>query len=123
VPTYRAAIESLPATATVELRSDLPVRLRPDLQVEDTSNGFAMFTRSVRHECRAAFDTDLKSLLQSGEQTYGSIVERLVQHGEDVLVVDQVLEDLFMNGLLMEDVDLRDAGLLSPAAIGARPAP
>ncbi len=116
---YRRGIESLLDAASVELRSDLPVRLRPDLQVEDTPNGFAMFTRSVRHECRAGFDVDLKSLLQSGEQTYGSIVEHLVGRGEDVLVVDQVLEDLFLNGLLMEDVDLRDAGLLSPAAIGA----
>lgn len=122
VPAYRAAIESLLDSATVELRADLPVRLRPDLQVEDTALGFAMFTRSVRHECRAAFDVDLKSLLQSGEQTYGSILEHLVQRGEDVLVVDQVLEDLFLNGLLMEDIDLRDAGLLSPAMIGARPA-
>jgi len=118
-PSYRRAIESLLDAASVELRSDLPVRLRPDLQVEDTANGFAMFTRSVRHECRAGFDVDLKGLLQSGEQTYGSIVEHLVGRGEDVLVVDQVLEDLFLNGLLMEDVDLRDAGLLSPAAMGA----
>jgi radical SAM family RiPP maturation amino acid epimerase len=122
VPSYRRAIESLLDASTVELHADLPVRLRPDLQVEDTANGFAMFTKSVRHECRTSFNSDLKSLLQSGQQTYGSIVRQLVQRGGDVLVVDQVLEDLFVNGLLMEDVDLRDVGLPSPGALGAPPA-
>lgn len=110
---YRRAIESLLDAATVELHSDLPVRLRPDLQVVDTERGFAMVTRNVRHECRASFTRDLKDLLLSGEQTYGSIVQRLVERGEDVLVVDQVLEDLFANGLLMEDVDLVEAGVLA----------
>ena len=85
----------------------------------DTEGGFAMFTRSVRHECRTAFNADLKGLLLSGEHTYGSILQSLVGRGEDVLVVDQVLEDLFLNGLLMEDVDLRDAGVLSPG-VGTR---
>ncbi|MBY0279585.1 radical SAM family RiPP maturation amino acid epimerase [Candidatus Binatia bacterium] len=120
VPSYRRAIESLLDAATVELHGELPVRLRPDLQVEDTENGFAMFTRSVRHECKASFHFDLKDLLLSGEHTYGSILESLVGRGEDVLVVDQVLEDLFLNGLLMEDVDLREAGAGSPGASVAR---
>jgi radical SAM family RiPP maturation amino acid epimerase len=120
VPSYRRAVESLLDAATVELHADLPVRLRPDLQVEDTAHGFAMFTRSVRHECRASFKNDLKTLLLSGGQTYGSILQELVQRGEDVLVVDQVLEDLFLNGLLMEDVDLREAGVPSPVGAGAQ---
>jgi radical SAM family RiPP maturation amino acid epimerase len=119
VPSYRRAVESLLDAATVELHADLPVRLRPDLRVEDTANGFAMLTRSVRHECRASFTNDLKTLLTSGEQTYGSILQQLVQRGEDVLVVDQVLEDLFLNGLLMEDIDLRDVGVPSPDLLGA----
>jgi radical SAM family RiPP maturation amino acid epimerase len=120
VKSYRGAIDSLLDAATVELHSDQPVRLRADLQVEDTERGFAMFSKSIRHECRASFNADLKGLLLSGEHTYGSILQRLVGNGEDVLVVDQVLEDLFLNGLLMEDIDLRDAGVLSPGAMGAR---
>lgn len=119
VGSYRRALDSLLDAAVVEPQASLPIRLRPDLQVEDTSSGFALFTRSVRHECRASFNAELKGLLQSGEHTYGSILQQLVARGEDVLVVDQVIEDLFANGLLMEDVDLREAGLISPGRSGA----
>lgn len=120
--TYRRAIESLLDAATVELHADRPVRLRSDLSFEDTEKGFALVNRSARHVCTMPFPAEMRELLQRGDQTYGSVVERLVEKGADVLLVDRVLEDMFLHGLFAEDVDLREgAPAVPPAGVPASP--
>lgn len=122
VATYRRAIESLLDSAMVELRADLPARVRPDLAIEDSERGFALVSRSARHECRPAPElvAPLREILARGDQTYGSLLERLVEGGADPFVTGGVLEDLFLNGVLAEEIDLRDVALTSGAA---QPAP
>lgn len=122
VATYRRAIESLLDSATVELRADMPVRVRPDLAIEDTERGFALVNRAMRHECRTPpeITAPLREFLARGDQTYGSLLERLVENGADPFLSGGVIEDLFRNGLFVEDVDLPDAAIVAGAP---RPAP
>ncbi len=86
-----------------ELDGAQPARIRADLRYEPEADGFTLVSATARHGCQGvSFAAELGRLVSSGRETYGSVLRQLVARGEDVLMVNQVLDDLYQNGLLEE---------------------
>lgn len=86
-----------------ELDGRQPAVLRSDLRYEPSVDGFELVSSTTRHTCEGfPFAVELGRLVSTGEETYGSVLRHLVSRGEDVLVVNQVLDDLYQNGVFEE---------------------
>ncbi len=104
VGAFDAAIDDLLENEVgTELESTAPAVLRADLRYEPTERGFALVSASSRHACEGMpFAPKLGHLVSTGTETYGSVLRELVGGGEDLLLVNQVLEDLYRNGVFEE---------------------
>lgn len=94
-----------------ELDGTQPAVLRSDLRYEPSDAGFELVSASSRHACEGVpFAAELGRLVSSGNETYGSVLRSLVGRGEDVLLVNQVLDDLYQNGVFEDRLGAAASG-------------
>lgn len=107
----RAILDIQECEIQTDLDGNQPAILRADLRYEPSESGFALVSASARHACEGLpFSPELGRLVASGNETYGSVLRHLVGRGEDVLLVNQALEDLYQNGVFEDRPGAAGAG-------------
>jgi radical SAM family RiPP maturation amino acid epimerase len=125
---FRAGLESLiDEHMQPGLQPQQPIRFRGDLGFEARDDGsFLLRSRNITHKVtNEAFGPTVGRLIAGGQLTASELVMQMATSGADVLAVANLLDQLFDEGLIEEDLDdrfagLQNEGLLSRAAVVQR---
>jgi len=100
-----------------EMPLQAPLRFRPDLMIEPTSDGFIAATSASRLTySHREFGRQLGDAIRSGTATLDQLVGELSQQGCSMLDVHKEIQGLLANGLLEEQIAHRRPELASVPA-------
>jgi radical SAM family RiPP maturation amino acid epimerase len=104
---FRAGLESLiDAHMSIGMPSDRPLRFRADLKYSAGDKSFTLQSRGAEHTINdAAGAVSIGELIARGAHTASQLITQAATAGADILLVADLIDQLFDAGLLEEDFD------------------
>jgi len=104
---FRAGLESLiDAHMSIGMPSDRPLRFRADLKYSPGDKSFTLQSRGAEHTINdAAGAVSIGELIARGAHTASQLITQAATAGADILLVADLIDQLFDAGLLEEDFD------------------
>jgi radical SAM family RiPP maturation amino acid epimerase len=102
------------------LQGDDRLAFRSDLEYEEFVDGFRVKTAVAAHTLSGQpYLRDLGRLIETGQESIGSIRDRLLQQAADYFAVNRTLQDLFDAGLLHDPLAIPDREAIGTPARSA----